>query len=422
MRSHGWRRGTQRVLCTSALGAGVLAFAAPAAQAAINIDDIRVAETNASVDATFTITRSAGLFAKAVTLSYTTIDGSAKAPGDYAAASGQISFPSTLLGDTQVRQITISVAGDRIDEPDETFGVSLSGPEVSKGVGTATIADDDPVPTVSVNDAPPAPEGGTATFTISLSAPSARDVGVAFATANGTAVAPGDYTARGGNITVPAGATSVNLGVPLVDDAAIEPEERFVLKLGSPVNATLGDATGVGTIIDNDAVATPPPPPPPGTAPPPPPPPSSGIIPIGPGSGPGSTPSTPSTGTSGTTPSTARVGIASPRLKRPATVLVTLSCPSSSGRCSGKLTVFSKPNKRSKLKALRKERRLGRLDFSVPPGGVETKKIALSKADRLLLLRAGRIQVRAYVVAKVGKGSSKARSVSGTLIARTTHS
>ena len=400
----------------------MLALGAPAAQAAIGINDVQVSETNGTVDATFTISRSAGLFAGAVTVQYATVAESARAPGDYADASGAIAFPSALLGGNQVRQVTVAVQGDRLDELTETFKVAIGGPEVTDGEGVGTITDDDPMPTISVKDAPNTSEGGTATFAIALSTPSGRDIAVAFATANGTATSPQDYTARGGSLVLPAGAASVNLGVPLIDDAILEPDERFELRISSPVAATLGDASGVATIVDNDAPPPPPPPPPPAAVPPPPPagvtppPPPSGITPIGPPDTGGGTTKTP------TATGNAPVAVSKPRLKRPSTVIVTVSCPRESGRCKGTATIFTRPNKKSKIKALRKQRRLVRKTFSIPGGGVDTLRVVLSKTDQKLLLRAGRFQVRAFVVSKNSAGRTSTRTVNGSLIGRTTHS
>ena len=48
--------------------------------------------------------------------------------------------------------------------------------------------------------------------------------------------------------------------------------------------------------------------------------------------------------------------------------------------------------------------------------------MVLGRADQKLLLRAGRLQVRAYVVSKDNGGRTSTRSVNGTLIGRTTHS
>jgi len=41
-------------------------------------------------------------------------------------------------------------------------------------------------------------------FTVRLSTASGRDVSVNYATANGSARAPGDYTATSGSVTIPA--------------------------------------------------------------------------------------------------------------------------------------------------------------------------------------------------------------------------
>jgi hypothetical protein len=386
------------VLCTSVLGALALGIGAPAAHATIEINDTQVSETNGTVSATFTVTRTAGLLAGATSASFATVDGSARAPGDYTAASGKLTFPAALLGATQTQQLTIAVNGDGIDEPAEQFHVVLSGDEVTKGDGVATILDDDPLPAMSVVDAPPALEGGLATFTISLSAPSGRDVTGVITTANGSAVAGQDYTARGGPIGIPAGATAVNVGVPLLDDNAKEPSESFELRLSSPSGASIGDASGTATILDADSPA--------GSG-------SSTTQPTGSG------PVPPLGGSGAALP---QLGVSSPRLQRPATVLVTVSCPQQSLRCNGRVTIFSRPNRRSKIKDLRRERRLGARTFTLSGGGTRTLRMRLSRHDRALLRRAGRIGVRAYAVTEDGAGRTGVRRVNGTLIGRTTHS
>lgn len=119
------------------LGAVALLAATPAASAAIHIDDVEVAETNGVTAATFTVRRTAGLLAGPTRAAFATTDASAHAPGDYHAASGTLFFDGLLLGGSQVQQITVTVQGDALDEPTETFRVVLSGPEVSSGVGSA---------------------------------------------------------------------------------------------------------------------------------------------------------------------------------------------------------------------------------------------------------------------------------------------
>jgi hypothetical protein len=101
---------------------------------------------------------------------------------------------------------------------------------------------------------------------------------------------------------------------------------------------------------------------------------------------------------------------------------VTISCPKVAGRCSGRITLFSIPNKRSSVKALRRERRLGRLKFALQGGRSQSLALALGRTDLRLLNRTGRMRVRAYAITQDAAGRAGVRTVSGTLIARTAHS
>lgn len=98
-------------------------------------------------------------------------------------------------------------------------------------------------------------ENGTVVaITVTLSAPSALPVTVSYATSNGTATAPVDYTSASGVLTFTPGATSTTFTVAVRDDQEPEPSESFIVRLSGPVNASLGviDVTSV-TILDNDA-------------------------------------------------------------------------------------------------------------------------------------------------------------------------
>jgi hypothetical protein len=110
-------------------------------------------------------------------------------------------------------------------------------------------------PSLAVNDAL-VTEGDSGTknalFTVSLSAASAGPVTVDYATADGSAKAPGDYTATTGTLTFAAGELSKQVAVVVVGDTLDELHETYSLDLSNPVGATLGDARGAGTILDND--------------------------------------------------------------------------------------------------------------------------------------------------------------------------
>jgi hypothetical protein len=401
------RRGSPRA--RGALLVGALALLLPStAQAAISVGNVALTEGNSGTAVTFTLTRDAGFLAGPTSVSFATADGSARAPSDYTASSGTRDFPGVglLFPETQVQHVAVPVAGDRRDEPDESFRLVVTGAEVADGDATATITDDDPPPSVGVADAPPATEGGSAAFTVTLSAASGRDITVAYATANGTATAGQDYTARSGTLAIPAGSTSAAVPVALTDDSADEPAEGFELRLSAPTSATLGDAAATATIVDDDE----PPAPAPGPAGSVPPPPPALVL-----------PTLPSTG-SAAPPGVPRLGVSVPRLRQPSTGIVTVACPVDAGSCTGQVTLFTRPNKRSKIKELRVERRLGRRTFTLVAGRTQTLTFALSRSDRRLLDRSGRINVRAYALTKDGAGRQGVRTANGTLIGRTAHS
>ena len=92
-----------------------------------------------------------------------------------------------------------------------------------------------------------------------MSNPSSTDTVVAI-TLLGTAAANGvDYTVLSGTVTIPAGATSVNIPVAITDDNIVEGSETLVLTLtnvtGDPditLSTTAADLTAQTEILDND--------------------------------------------------------------------------------------------------------------------------------------------------------------------------
>jgi len=116
------------------------------------------------------------------------------------------------------------------------------------GPGNTTVA-------VSVDDVS-VTEGAVAVFTISLSKAADSAVVFQYATANGTAGAPGDFTAAGVTIdTIAVGQTSINVNVTTIDDTTAESAETFTLVLSNLTGATFADSVGVATLTDNDGAA-----------------------------------------------------------------------------------------------------------------------------------------------------------------------
>ena len=75
---------------------------------------------------------------------------------------------------------------------------------------------------------------------------------VRYATSNNTAVASGDYTAISGTLSFAAGVTSKTFTVQIKGDVSQESDETFFVNLTSPVNVTIGDSQGIGTIRNDD--------------------------------------------------------------------------------------------------------------------------------------------------------------------------
>src|SRR5262249_10690037 len=133
----------------------------------------------------------------------------------------------------------------------ETFCVRLSQPSwatLADAEGQGTIRNDDK-PAISVANVSLI-EGNSGTtyavFTLSLSVPTTQQVTVNFATANGTATAGSDYTARSGAVTFAPGVTAQTVSVAVTGDTLVESDETFKLLLSSPVNGRGGEAAGAG--------------------------------------------------------------------------------------------------------------------------------------------------------------------------------
>jgi hypothetical protein len=115
-------------------------------------------------------------------------------------------------------------------------------------------------PSISIDDVS-IPEGRAGTedlrFTVTLSGPTDRTVTVQFATADGTATAPGDYTARNlTTLTFLPGEITKFIDIPVVGDLVGENDETFFVNLSNPANATLADSQGEGTILDDEGGPT----------------------------------------------------------------------------------------------------------------------------------------------------------------------
>jgi hypothetical protein len=244
------------------VGSGTIRDDDPASSVTFSINDVTVVEGNSgSTTATFLVSLSAAS-TSTVSVRFATNDGTAQAPNDYVSQTGTLTFAPGEIS----KSIITAVVGDTIVEPDEFFTMDLSNPvgaTIADSRGVATIRDDETTGPLSVSiDDVTVTEGNTGTtnavFRVALSASSGQTVTVDFATANGTASAPSDFTAQNGTLTFSGGATVAFIVVPVVGDTTDESTETFRVDLSNATNATLGDASATGSILDDDGSSPPP--------------------------------------------------------------------------------------------------------------------------------------------------------------------
>lgn len=220
----------------------------------VRVDDTSVYEgTDGPVNAEFTVRLSAAS-ANTVTVNYGTGNGNASAPADFTAVNGTATFAP---GQTSVT-VLVPVVSDTVDENNEYLYLYVGTPvnaTIPDNDAVLTILDDDTAPSLSVNEVSARePNSGTTNmvFTVTLSGATANVVTVNYATADGNAIAPGDYTGVNGTLTFAPGETTKDVPVPVVGDTIRENNEFIVFNLGSPANATFRDSSTYGTIIDTD--------------------------------------------------------------------------------------------------------------------------------------------------------------------------
>ena len=114
----------------------------------------------------------------------------------------------------------------------------------------------DGLPDLWIDDAriPEGDAGSTACmFTLHLSAPAADTVTVNVDTFDSTATAADpDYVPVSVQVTFAPGSVAESLGVNVLGDTKLEPNEYFLVRLSQPVRAVLQRAAAIGTIVNDD--------------------------------------------------------------------------------------------------------------------------------------------------------------------------
>jgi large repetitive protein len=111
---------------------------------------------------------------------------------------------------------------------------------------------------ISIGDVTMA-EGNSGTtmmrFPVTLSAASGKTITVNYATSAFSALAPEDFIATSGTLTIPAGTTLQYISVPINGDTKYEGTEQFFMRLSTSVNATILDSAATGSITNDDSLS-----------------------------------------------------------------------------------------------------------------------------------------------------------------------
>lgn len=227
----------------------------PSGVPAFSVADVSCPEGDAgTTDFVFNVTRSANTTGTS-SVDYTTEDVTARAGTDYTARSGTLVFAPG----EKTKTITVPVAGDTQDEPDETFRLVLSNPAdavLARAVATGTIVNDDfPVTLSAAGVSVREGDSGLVPLTVTLTLDRApvREVSVMVSTRDGSARAGQDYEAATITVTFPSGVQTRTFDVAVRGGTEEEPAEFFELVFSNPSAGLLLAAPVLTvTILDND--------------------------------------------------------------------------------------------------------------------------------------------------------------------------
>ncbi len=239
-----WQRLKAFGLLVSAVG--FFSAATHAGSVSVAVYKSTIAENGKTVRVTLTNNEDAR-----VTYHYWTVGGTATPSVDFQAANG-----NATIDMFESHSFNLAIYNDSLVENTETFQVCAGFAQHAEDCATVTIIDDDKVsPGVSfkISDVNANEYAGTMRFTVTKTGNDGLAHSVNFATANGTANSVSDYVSKSDVLNFSAATTSLPVTVTLRDNFIPESAEYFYVNLSNPTGgATLSDAQGKGTILDDD--------------------------------------------------------------------------------------------------------------------------------------------------------------------------
>jgi len=229
-------------------------------------DSITMSALNYSVaqsggSASLTVTRAGA--AAAVSVEYSTLNGTAVAGTDYTASQGTLDWAEN---DSTPKTITVPISNATPYSGDKAFQVTLTNPSAGASIGnpggaTVTISGSATAAMGSVQLSNPSYSvlqgAGAITVTVNRVGGSNGAVSVAYATSNGSAVAGTDFTAATGILQWgDADATSKTFSVAISNATPFSGSKAFTVALSNPMSGVaLGSPSSAGVTITGDASA-----------------------------------------------------------------------------------------------------------------------------------------------------------------------
>lgn len=192
-----------------------------------------------------------------VTVTFSTANVSAAAPGDYTAVRRRL----TISPGTKLITTAVPIIDDAVVEGDEEFELTFGNPQnATLGeniVATVLILNND-VTRLRIEDLTVSEDAGSALITVSQSVTSALETQFNIFTQNGSAVAGSDYVAVPffTVLAIPVGARQATFNITLLNDDIPEEDKTFLVKIQDPLNAVIERDTATVTLTDEDEPPT----------------------------------------------------------------------------------------------------------------------------------------------------------------------
>jgi len=205
----------------------------------LNIVVTNITTDEASGQVVLRVERSQGAVG-AVSVDYTTINGTATAGSDYTQTDGTLHFAASEFN----RSVVVSILQDTVIEGTERFSFKISNPSGGALLGVASnaiidISDDDLQVQFSAAEFSATESAGNALVKVKRSGDLSVTSRIDYATVNATAISGSDYIYVSGTLTFEPGQTELTIAVPMINDDLMEgTDESFLVRLFNPSDGT----------------------------------------------------------------------------------------------------------------------------------------------------------------------------------------